>query len=78
MDGLPINASNAMTGSVVRQFAPSRIERQLLAQVFELVCGQPSDGDASRLEGQMGGARTYARGNRGPVIEGQIAGRRVA
>jgi len=76
MDGLPKNASNVKTGLVVRQFAPSRIERQLLAQVFELVCGQPKDGDASRLERQIG-AQTHAKGNRVPVIEGHIAGRRV-
>ena len=29
---------NAAIALVVRQFAPSRIERQLLAQVFDLVC----------------------------------------
>ena len=31
------NTSNAMLATVVRQFVPSRIERQLLAQVFEFV-----------------------------------------
>ncbi len=40
MDGQE-NDQNSGAGTViVRQFAPSRIERQLLAQIFELVCGQ--------------------------------------
>lgn len=32
---------NAATARIIRQFAPSRIERQLLAQVFELVSHGP-------------------------------------
>ena len=31
------NASKAMLATVTRQFIPSRIERELLAQVFEFV-----------------------------------------
>lgn len=31
----------AGTGTVVRQFVPTRIERQVLAHVFALVCGGP-------------------------------------
>jgi hypothetical protein len=31
------NASKAMLATVTRQFMPSRIERELLAQVFEFV-----------------------------------------
>lgn len=31
----------AVTGTVVRQFVPTRIERQVLAHVFALVCGGP-------------------------------------
>lgn len=43
-------ASSAMLASVVRQFAPSRIEQQLLGQVFEFVVtlrrhGQPTQFD---------------------------------
>jgi hypothetical protein len=34
-----MRAGNGMTATVVRQFAPSRIEGQLLAQAFELVYG---------------------------------------
>ena len=42
-----------MNGAVVRQFVPTRIEREILAQVFSLVCGQRNqmdtccDGDVS-------------------------------
>lgn len=42
-----------MNGTVVRQFVPTRIEREILAQVFSLVCGQRNhmdtccDGDVS-------------------------------
>jgi hypothetical protein len=31
----------AGTGTIVRQFVPTRIERQVLAHVFALVCGGP-------------------------------------
>jgi hypothetical protein len=37
MDEARQRDGNAMTAKVVRQFTPSRIERQLLAQVFDLV-----------------------------------------
>ena len=37
MDDARQGDGNAVTAKVVRQFAPSRIERQLLAQVFDLV-----------------------------------------
>ena len=43
------NAGNALTAVVIRQFTPSRIERQLLAQVFELVCGPRCETEASHL-----------------------------
>lgn len=43
MEGLFGRAGSAMTAVVVRQFAPSRIERDLLAQVFELVCRKRSE-----------------------------------
>jgi len=38
MDDSRKGNSNRVIALVVRQFAPSRIERQLLAQVFDLVC----------------------------------------
>jgi hypothetical protein len=34
------DASKRMTASPVRQFAPSRVERELLAQVFDLMFGE--------------------------------------
>lgn len=37
MDRLGKSASKAAAALVVRQFSPSRIERQLLTQVFECV-----------------------------------------
>ena len=37
MEGSGKRAGNARAACVVRQFQPSRIERQLLAQVFELI-----------------------------------------
>ena len=42
-------SGSAMLASVVRQFSPSRIEQQLLGQVFEFVVtrrhGQPAEFD---------------------------------
>lgn len=50
MERRSIQARSAMLASVVRQFAPSRIEQQLLGQVFEFVVtlrrhGQPAEFD---------------------------------
>jgi hypothetical protein len=42
MEGSARHAGSAMTAMVVRQFAPSRIECDLLAQVFELICRKQS------------------------------------
>lgn len=47
MDGPSSKAGNAPTAVVIRQFTPSRIERQLLAQVFELVCGSQCELESS-------------------------------
>lgn len=77
MDGVLNHASKGMTASVVRQFAPSRIERQLLAQVFELVCGQRSEGKDSRSGGRRS-APIPAEGNGVPTAQGHVAGRHVA
>jgi len=52
MDDLLTSASNGIVAPVVRQFAPSRIERQLLAQVFELVWDQRKEADEGRRAGQ--------------------------
>ena len=40
MEGLSSNGGGPITATVVRQFAASRIERQLLAQAFDLLCGR--------------------------------------
>ena len=53
--------ANAAVGSVVRQFVPSRIERQVLAQVFELVLG---------WEGAVGEVRSASSG---PALAGPVA-----
>jgi hypothetical protein len=47
--------ASKMNGVVVRQFVPTRIEREVLAHVFALVCGQRNkigiccEGDASEF-----------------------------
>jgi hypothetical protein len=41
MDVIAKKASGAGAGTIVRQFVPTRIERQVLAHVFTLVCGGP-------------------------------------
>jgi hypothetical protein len=43
MDRRGKSASDAATALVVRQFSPSRIERQLLTQVFECVVATRRD-----------------------------------
>jgi hypothetical protein len=43
MDRRGKSASNAAIASVVRQFSPSRIERQLLTQVFECLVATRRD-----------------------------------
>lgn len=58
MDGVRNEFPQQGVTTVVRQFAPSRIERQLLAQIIELVCalktelGQPSVGDHNTESGE--------------------------
>lgn len=42
MDDSRKTGSSRVIALVVRQFAPSRIERQLLGQVFDLVCCEPA------------------------------------
>ena len=53
MDGSLNDAGNAMAALVVRQFTPSRIEHQLLAQVFDLVCGRQCAVEESHSMGQQ-------------------------
>jgi len=72
MDGSWNNAANAMTAMVARQFTPSRIERQLLAQAFELVYSRPCVMTESR-------ATTPAdAGTHGVSDDARGAGRRAA
>jgi hypothetical protein len=49
MDDLRKSDSSRVIALVVRQFTPARIERQLLAQVFDLVCN-----DAQRVSSSPG------------------------
>jgi hypothetical protein len=77
MDGSLNSAGNAMTAMVVRQFTPSRIERQLLAQVFDLVCDQRSDMGQSRSI-LWSAVQTHRVGDGGQGIAAHVAGRRVA
>ncbi len=77
MDGLLMKSDKGMMATVVRQFTPSRIEQQLLAQVFELVCGQRSELDESRSAVQNM-ASTPRVSDDEQAIETQLAGRRAA
>ena len=76
MDGLCNSASKKATARVVRQFSPSRIECQLLAQVFELVCGQPSAAVQPHGSGPSA-AHIHLAGD-SQAIDRQLAGRRAA
>ncbi len=75
MEGRFDRGAGITTALVAREFVPSRIEHQLLAQVFELVRGPRCVGDESRLANQ-GAAETDDRGGDDPVAP--VAGRRVA
>ena len=77
MDVSSSDAGNAMAALVVRQFTPSRIERQLLAQVFDLVCDQRCDVDQSRSI-RRSAVQTHRVGDGGQGIVAHVAGRRVA
>ena len=77
MDGSFNRAGNAMAALVVRQFTPSRIERQLLAQVFDLVCDQRCDLGQSRSI-ERSAAPTHRVGDGGPGFVAPAAGRHTA
>jgi hypothetical protein len=68
--------TDATSGFVVRQFSPSRIERQVLAQVFELVCGQQREAGVadSRSLGTVPAHGVEAV----QLTEAPVAGRRAA
>ncbi len=46
MEVISKQMTSRMDGVVVRQFVPSRIEREILTQIFALVCGQCNQSDA--------------------------------
>jgi hypothetical protein len=77
MDVALNDAGNAVVALVVRQFTPSRIEKQLLAQVFDLICGHQCAVDESRSTGKSA-APTHCMGDGGQAIAANVAGRRVA
>ena len=77
MDGPSSKAGNALTAVVIRQFTPSRIERQLLAQAFELVCGQRCEAEASHAAA-LSIALTHGVSTGEQSMEALSAGRRAA
>jgi|CXWJ01.1.fsa_nt_gi hypothetical protein len=77
MDGSSISAGKGMTATVVRQYTSSRIERQLLAQAFELVCGSRCDVEESSLM-EPYASRSHGVSEGGQAIEPCIARRRAA
>jgi hypothetical protein len=50
MERRSIQAVSTRLASVVRQFTPSRIEHQLLAQVFEFVVTVPCQGQSAAFD----------------------------
>jgi hypothetical protein len=77
MDGSLNDAGKAMAALVVRQFTPSRIEHQLLAQVFDLICGRQCAVEESHST-ERSAVPTHRVGDGGQAIIGHIAGRRAA
>jgi hypothetical protein len=77
MDVALNDAGNAVAALVVRQFTPCRIEHQLLAQVFDLVCGQHGAVDESRSTGRNAAA-THGVGDGEQAIAANVVGRRAA
>jgi hypothetical protein len=60
MDGQRNHRSDDTAAIIVRQFTASRIERQLLAQIFDLVCGSQSGSDECVPAGQNTGQKHLA------------------
>jgi hypothetical protein len=77
MDVALNDAGNAVAALVVRQFTSCRIEHQLLAQVFDLVCGQHGAVDESRSTGRNAAA-THCVGDGEQAIAANVVGRRAA
>ena len=74
MDDSGKDNRNRVIALVVRQFAPSRIERQLLAQVFDLVCHEQQNLTGSSTERHADHQSTAQR-DRDLSMEPQLAGR---
>ena len=74
MDDSRKGASNRVIALVERQFAPSRIERQLLAQVFDLVCCEQQNLMNSSTE-PPGGHQPTIQSDRNRSLQPQLAGR---
>lgn len=52
-----------MLATIVRQFEPSRLERQTLRRIFELVCSPSEDGTKSRSLNEGGAVEQTATGD---------------
>lgn len=68
-------AVKSMTATVVRQVAPSRIERQLLVRVFELVCVRQCAMEERRTTTQ---AATGTQGDAESAMDSRSVGRDAA
>ncbi len=77
MDGVFRSAGNSVTAVVVRQFTPSRIERQLLARVFELVCEVQGEIQQSSTS-EPSTVRTHDIDTHRRAIQTHVGRRRVA
>lgn len=77
MDGTLAKSGKGMTATVIREFTPSRIERQLLAQVFELICAQQYELNGS-LQVGMSATSTQCDVNDAQVLKAKVARRRAA
>ncbi len=77
MDRPLSNAGTALTAVVIRQFTPSRIERQLLAQAFELVCDSRSELETSH-SAALRTSPTHGVSTGEQAIQAPSAGRHAA
>ena len=77
MEVLSKGSTNSVSVIVVRQFSPSRIERQVLTQVFELVCGQRPESGESHSD-RSSAVASHRVHESDQATEGVVAGRRAA
>jgi len=77
MEVVSMKVADAGDGFVVRQFLPSRIERDVLAQVFELICAQGHEsGRVPRTNGNAASVHDAEAGEQ--LAEGLVSRRRAA